>query len=454
LKEITFLKQNADKWQEFENMLNSSHHSNPDSMADLFIQLTDDLSYSKTKYPKSKTTQYLNSLAARVHQEIYKNKKEKKGRIITFWKYELPFLFKNSHKQLLYSFIIFFIAVLIGIVSAAYDDTFVRLILGDSYVNMTLENIENNDPMAVYKSMNQVDMFLAITVNNIKVSFVCFALGILFSLGTGWALLQNGIMLGAFQYFFYEKGLLLDSVLVIWIHGTLEISAIIIAGCAGLTLGNGILYPGTYSRGVSFVRAAKQSVKIVVGLVPIFIIAGFLESFVTRYTNMPMWLSLTIIETSLIFIIWYFVLYPIKLNQKESFLLKELYQRNPILSFLILIPAILMLNCAFLKFLNHNTAFFIFLIATIPFIINSIWHYLSPLIRINNDIIQINKALFVKRKILMADIEKVNFSNKQYIEIFIRNKPSIRISLFSIAKADRINLKKTLEMFNHSEIKI
>ncbi|MES2591526.1 MAG: stage II sporulation protein M [Bacteroidota bacterium] len=315
MKEITFLNQNAKKWQQFESLISTKSNSDPDLMAELFIQLTDDLSYSKTNYPKSKTTQYLNSIAARVHQEIYKNKKEKSGRIITFWKYELPLIFKNSHKQLFYSFLIFSIAMFIGVISAANDDTFVRLILGDSYVNMTLENIDKGDPMAVYKSMNQVDMFFGITINNIKVAFVCFALGILFSFGTGVMLLYNGIMLGAFQYFFYSKGLLLQSVLVIWIHGTLEISAIIIAGCAGLVMGNSILFPKTYSRGVSFINGAKQGVKIVTGLIPVFIMAGFLESFITRYSTMPMWLSITIIASSLSFIVWYFIIYPIQLNK-------------------------------------------------------------------------------------------------------------------------------------------
>ncbi|MDP1744327.1 MAG: stage II sporulation protein M [Bacteroidota bacterium] len=324
MKEITFLNQNAAKWEQFESLITSKGGSNPDLMADLFVQLTDDLSYSKTNYPKSKTTQYLNSIAARVHQEIYKNKKEKSRRIITFWKYELPFIFKNSHKQLLYAFLIFSIAMLIGIVSAAYDDTFVRLILGDSYVNMTLENIDKGDPMAVYKSMNQIDMFFGITINNIRVAFICFVLGILFSFGTGVMLLYNGIMLGAFQYFFYAKGLLLQSVLVIWIHGTLEISAIIIAGCAGLVMGNSILFPGTYSRGTSFINGAKQGVKIVIGLVPVFIVAGFLESFVTRYSQMPMWLSLSIISSSLLFIIGYFIIYPMYLNRLSNKEIKQL----------------------------------------------------------------------------------------------------------------------------------
>lgn len=316
MKEITFLKQNAEKWQQFESLLSRKSDSNPDRLADLFIQLTDDLSYSRTNYPKSKTTQYLNSLASKAHQEIYKNKKEKKKRILTFWKYELPKTFKRSHKQLLYSFIIFFTAALIGVISAAYDDDFVRLILGDSYVNQTLENIDKGDPMAIYKSATPSDMFLAITVNNIYVSFLCFIMGVMFSVGTGYALFKNGVMLGAFQYFFYQKGLLIQSMLVIWIHGTLEISAIVIAGAAGLTMGNSILFPGTYTRTQSFIMGARQGIKIIIGLVPVFIAAGFLESFVTRHTEMPLASSVSIILISLAFIIGYFVVYPIVLNKK------------------------------------------------------------------------------------------------------------------------------------------
>jgi uncharacterized membrane protein SpoIIM required for sporulation len=315
VKEITFLKQNADKWQKFESILSLKKGSNPDQVADLFIQLTDDLSYARTNYPNSKTTLYLNSLASKAHQEIYKNRKEKKSRIISFWKYELPLLFKQSHGQLLYSFLITLLSALIGVISAAYDEDFARLILGDSYVNRTLENISKGDPLAIYKSMDSGKMFFMITINNIEVSMFCFAAGLLFSMGTVFLLFKNGVMLGVFQYFFYAKGLLLQSVLVIWIHGTLEISAIIIAGSAGLTMGNSILFPGTYSRLDSFKMGAKKGVKIVIGLLPIFIAAGFLESFVTRHSEMPAWLSISIILISLSFIVGYFIIYPIYLNR-------------------------------------------------------------------------------------------------------------------------------------------
>lgn len=316
MREVTFLKKNAEKWKEIEKFLLLKDKADPDKLADLFIELTDDLSYTRTFYPGSKTTQYLNSLAARIHQSIYKSKKERKERFIRFWKYEAPFIFYKRRKEILISFTIFVLAMLIGIVSSAGDSGFVRLIMGDSYVNMTLENIDKGDPLAVYKQMKGIDMFLGITFNNIRVSFIAFMFGLLISFGTAWILISNGIMLGAFQYFFHIHDLLFESVLVIWIHGTLEISSIIIAGAAGITLGNSILFPGTYSRRISFMIGAKEGLKMIVSLIPIFITAGFLESFVTRHTGMPVFLSLTIIMGSLTFVIWYFVIYPSILNKK------------------------------------------------------------------------------------------------------------------------------------------
>ncbi len=318
MREPAFIKQNADKWKRFETILDAKNNASPDEQAELFIQVTDDLSYSQTFYPQSKIVAYLNGLAAKIHQRIYRNKKEDSSRIWNFWAVELPALFYNSHKQLLYAFLIFSFSIFIGAFSAAYDDTFLRLILGDEYVNMTLDNIENNDPMGVYKKDGQTAMFLMITVNNIRVAFIAFVFGIFLSVGTAYVLFSNGVMLGSFQYFFYQKHLFLTSFLTIWIHGTLEISAIVIAGCAGLVMGNSILFPKTYSRLESFKYGAKQGLKIVIGLVPIFIAAGFLEGFVTRHTEWPAIIKASIIAISLIFIIGYFVVYPIWLNRAAN----------------------------------------------------------------------------------------------------------------------------------------
>jgi uncharacterized membrane protein SpoIIM required for sporulation len=317
MREAVFLKSNNHKWKEFEELIEKKQ-SNPDLLANLYIELTDDLAYAQTYYPQSQTVIYLNNLISKVHNLIYRNKKEQKSRLITFWTKELPLLLAGQQKYLLYSFIIFSIAVSIGAVSAAYDDSYVRLILGDDYVNMTIDNIEKGDPMGVYKSSGQSEMFLAITVNNIKVSFLTFILGIASSFGTGYILFQNGIMLGAFQYFFHTHDLLLTSALSIWIHGTLEISAIIIAGAAGIIMGNSILFPGTYSRLDSFKHGARKGLKLIIGLVPIFIVAGFLEGFVTRHTQWPSYLKLFIIILSALFIMFYFVIYPIYLKRKHA----------------------------------------------------------------------------------------------------------------------------------------
>ncbi len=315
MREAAFVKQNEQRWESFEALLNRAPQENPDQLADYFVQLTDDLAYAQTHYPKSNTAVYLNNLAAKVHQAIYRNKKEDRNRIVTFWKEELPQLYYEARRPLLYASLIFASSVLVGALSTAHDDTFVRLILGDAYVNMTLRNIEQGDPMAVYKSMHQSDMFFAITFNNVRVSFLAFALGLLVSVGTGLMLFYNGVMLGAFQYFFYQKGLLMTSFLTIWIHGTLEISAIVLAGAAGLVMGNSILFPGTYPRMESFRRGARRGLKMVIGLVPIFIVAGFLESFVTRLTEWPIFVKAVIIGLSALFILYYFIIYPAKRNR-------------------------------------------------------------------------------------------------------------------------------------------
>jgi len=318
MKEIVFLNSNAARWTEFEKLLDSPVIAMPDKLAELFVQLTDDLAFSRTYYPTSNTTKYLNSLAAKAHLLIYKNKKEKSNRIEQFWRYEFPLTFYRFRKFMLYSLIIFMAATLIGVLSAANDTSFVRLILGDYYVNMTLHNIERGDPLAVYKDANRADMFLGITVNNIRVSFLAFVMGIFASFGTGLILFYNGVMLGSFHYFFYEHGLLSEALLTIWIHGTLEIFAIIAAGGAGMMLGNGMLFPGTYSRTASFVNHAKNGVKIIFGLIPVFIVAGFFEGFITRYYQAHWIIRLPFILGSFWFIVWYFYIYPRKLIRQNK----------------------------------------------------------------------------------------------------------------------------------------
>ncbi len=317
MREPAFLKRNQAKWKEIESKLSELDAMTPDDQANIFLEITDDLAYSKTYYPNSSTTKYINSLAVKLHQSIYKNKKERGSRIFDFWKYEIPRIFYQQRKMLWLSLAVFCLSMFIGALSTIMDESFVRLILGDQYVNMTLDNIDMGDPLAVYKGSKEGTMFIQITLNNVKVSFITFILGVIGSLGTLWALISNGIMVGSFLSFFYIKGLFMKGISGVMIHGTLELSAIVLAGAAGFTMGNSILFPGTYSRIESFRRGASKGMKMAVGIVPLFIVAGFLEGFVTRHYQFNWILNFCIILLSAIFIIYYFILYPIKLNKND-----------------------------------------------------------------------------------------------------------------------------------------
>jgi uncharacterized membrane protein SpoIIM required for sporulation len=309
MKETRFIAQNKEKWLESENLLNAPVRD-PEKLSNLFTQVVDDLSYSRTYYPNRSVRVYLNKIAREYFSIIYSNQKEKRNRFKVFWLDELPQVVIHCRRQLLISLVVFLLAFLIGVFSSIKDPHFASSILGESYVAMTKENIEKGDPMAVYKKGHQVNMFLDITKNNLYVAFRTYVFGIFFSIGTLAILFYNGIMVGCFQFFFIERGLFLESALTIWLHGTLEISSIILAGGAGLTLGSGLLFPGTYSRLQAFQISAMRSLKLMLGITPVFILAAIIESFLTRYTDAPDFVKAFLILLSAVFIIGYFGVYP------------------------------------------------------------------------------------------------------------------------------------------------
>jgi uncharacterized membrane protein SpoIIM required for sporulation len=319
MRETAFLKQNEKKWKEFESLVHAKKGMvPPDKIAELFIEVTDDLAYARTHYPQSTTTKYLNGLAGQLHQAIVRNKKPKSGGIKAFWLTELPKIMYETRHKLVYAFLIFMVAIVIGAISTNYDINFVRTILGDDYVDMTLRNIERGNPLGVYGTGGEVDMFLSITINNVKVSFLAFVMGLLCSAGTAYILFSNGIMVGAFFTFLFKHGFVQETILTVMLHGTLELSAIVIAGSAGFCVGHSILFPRTFSRLESLRMGALKGMKIIIGLIPVFVAAGFIESFLTRYTNMPAPVSLLIIIGSLGFIIYYFIVYPMQLHGNDD----------------------------------------------------------------------------------------------------------------------------------------
>lgn len=322
MTEVAFLQKNAEKWERFETLLrrrrDGAEEADPDRLAELFVEVTDDLSYARTFFPEGRTTRYLNELAGEAHREIYRNRREGRSRLVTFWTQEVPRAVWAARREIAFALVVFLGAMGLGALSSSADPGFTRLIMGDRYVNMTLANIERGDPMAVYEKMPPFEMFAALAWNNVRVALFAFAAGLLASVGTLFVLFRNGVMLGAFQYFLHAQGVLGAALPVVYVHGALELSAIVIAGGAGLAMGNGLLFPGTLPRGESFRRGARRGLKIVVGLVPVIVAAALLEGFVTRHTEWPLAVRLAIIAVSFGFVGAYFGWWPWQLAQNDD----------------------------------------------------------------------------------------------------------------------------------------
>lgn len=317
MREVYFIKQNKEKWLGIEQVVQGKIKKNPDDLSSLYINLVNDLSFAQTYYPKSNTTVYLNHLSSQIFQKIYKTKRVEENRLVYFFKTEVPLIVYENRRYLIYSFLFFIFFMLIGVLSAIYDKDFANLILSESYVNMTIENIKEGNAVGVYQDGSTWGSTIGITFNNIIVGAKLYIYGIFGGLGTLYLLMQNSVMLGTFQYFFYEHGALGDSARGIWLHGTFEIFSMVVEGMCGLILGTSILFPKTLSRFNSFKNGFKNSFKIFLSTVPFTICAGIIEGYVTRHAlNMPLSLNLFIIFGCLGIIGFYYFVYPHIVNRR------------------------------------------------------------------------------------------------------------------------------------------
>jgi len=135
-------------------------------------------------------------------------------------------------------------------------------------------------------------------------------------IGTIYYVFVNGLMIGAFHMFLIQEGVFWEASRSIWMHGTLEILTFIVEFTAGFVVGYSILFPKTYSRIESFKTGVKDGLKLIIGCLPITVFSAVIESFVTRHVqDMPMSIAVTFIAASFIFMIWYFVIYPIRVEK-------------------------------------------------------------------------------------------------------------------------------------------
>jgi uncharacterized membrane protein SpoIIM required for sporulation len=323
MREVAFIAQNKQYWLNVEQIITGKSSVTSDDLVDTYNKLLNDLSFAKTYYPKSKLVFYLNYLTAQLHLTLYKKRRYSFKRVIDFFKIEVPLLSFQYRKFIYFAFALFFVLVGIGVLSAIQDEPFVRYVLGDAYVDQTMSNIENGNPVSIYKSGSDYGMFIGIAFNNLRVGAMMYFYGMLLGLGTFYILFQNSMMLGAFQTMFFLNGVLLKSVQGIWIHGSMEIFGMVIEAAMGFALAASFIFPQTYSRLASFKIGFKNTFKVYLSTVPFTIFAAFLEGYVTRFAiEMGAIAAFSIILITLGFITYYYILYPIIINKRVNMMSK------------------------------------------------------------------------------------------------------------------------------------
>ncbi len=301
-----------------EAMIGDNLFTTPDDMVDAYNEITSDLAFAQTQYPNSPITAYLNNLALGLHRDLYKQSHTSWDKFKRFWIHEIPLAVYEVRREMIISLVLFVVFLLVGVISTIGDHDYLRIILGDAYVDMTLDNIRQGKPMDVYTTGSKLESFLLIMVNNIMVTIKVYGMGLFTSFGAAYGLLIDGTMVGSFLTLFFLHNMFGEAFLAVMLHGTLEITGMIVSGGAGLVLGKGWFFPGTHTRLESFMMSARRSVKVILSTVPIFIVAAFIEGFLTRYTESGDVWRVALILLSFVFVVYYFIYLPIKSHRDEE----------------------------------------------------------------------------------------------------------------------------------------
>jgi uncharacterized membrane protein SpoIIM required for sporulation len=329
MKNIEFIKTRKESWlsleEEVKKLDSRVSKSHSESLLLSFInnyrRTIADLSLARSLFPKSQLVHELNLLIIRAMSMIGSSQNVDVSRIKSFYSLRLPRIVLRLKTLFFISCAIFTIATAAGFGLTLLNSYAANAIVGDAYIYQTLVNIEKGTPFAIYESRFKYAMSSFIMANNIKISFMAFAFGALYGIGTMFILFSNGLMLGSIAAVFAKHGLLFDFATTVMVHGTLELFAIMVAGAAGLRLGQALFRPGELKRIDALYRFGKEAFHICFIMIPVFMVAGALEGFVT-HLSLPVWFRICIIAGSLLLLALYLVLptglYLIRAEKNES----------------------------------------------------------------------------------------------------------------------------------------
>lgn len=295
MKSIDFIKNRSLTWfalnDAIQNIGGLAEKNNREQELVSFMQnyrrTCADLSLARSLFPGDQLIHELNTLVIRAMAFIGGCRQNDGGRIVGFYTQRVPQLVMTLSRHFLIVTVLFLSAACFGYFLTMLNPFTANAVVGDEYIYMTINNIEKGAPFAVYESGLKYFMSSFIMANNIKVAFTAFAFGALYGIGTFYILVFNGLMLGCITAVFAQYGLLVDFSATVLVHGTLELFAILVAGAAGLRFGQSIFRPGNLTRLEAIYIFGNEAFQLCAAMVPVFVIAGILEGYVT-----PLHLSL------------------------------------------------------------------------------------------------------------------------------------------------------------------
>jgi uncharacterized membrane protein SpoIIM required for sporulation len=281
---LTFLLTRSD-----QHGLNKLSRAELQEMALLYRQVAADLSVLRRDETARTYTDNVNQLLARAHHIIYSRRKATWLTLFHFLKDEYPAIFQ---RQLPYVAASLLVTVAWGLMGAALTSArpqFMRHFVGPAMI-ATMEQHKMWTDSIVSVAPKETSHIMT---NNLSVSFIAFAGGILFGVGTFFLLFNNGMMLGVIGVACHQYSMSIMLWSFIAPHGSLELPAIIIAGGAGFRIGHAMLFPGGYRWKESVARGGIEATQLVSGVIPMLVVAGCLEGFFSP-SQAPVWLKFTV----------------------------------------------------------------------------------------------------------------------------------------------------------------
>lgn len=246
-------------------------------LALLYRQTASDLSVARDDPASAPLARYLNLLLGRAHNLIYSGRRPRARGILHFYARVFPAIFRETLPYTIAATLLFAAGMISGVALASVDPAFERLVLGGRMMDtietrqMWTHSIVSIKPLASS----------AIMTNNISVSLAAFAGGMLAGAGTIYLMFFNGLLIGTVSIACARAGMSLSLWSFVAPHGVLELPAIFIAGGAGLLLARGLLAPGLLPRRDVLVQSATRAVKLFLGVIPMLIVAGAIEGFIS-----------------------------------------------------------------------------------------------------------------------------------------------------------------------------